>query len=570
MRAKIFRFLLGTASLIIGMILAGETQGPSTAALWEGVTPGATSRAASCPPTWTRIATPNVQTGNALLSLAVAGPSNVWGVGTYSDSRLIGRTLVTRWDGSAWSTETSPNGGTGNNYLSGAVAFSPTNAYAVGASTKSGKHTAVIENWNGSAWTVLAAVPNPSATQNILYAVEGTSPTDIWAVGEYDRATPFQTLPLILHWNGGSWSQFSSPSLGTGTSRFYGVSAYSQSDVWAVGGYSNGGSYRALTEHWDGSSWTVVPNPGGGTRGYWLFGVDAASSNQVWAVGERHSPEGAIRPLILFWDGSTWTDVSIPTPAFPTARLYGVDVRSATDVWAVGTYFNGAKNQTFFMHWDGQLWQAMPGDGFPNEERQLYAVAGTPGGDLWAVGSRSGHTLAYRMCPVDVLDSGFSPTSASVGLGSTATWSLGAGNLANHSIVDSTGLGLFDSGPRGPGASFVYTFTAAGTYGVRDATSSMTSEITVPMVAKRTTGNTSTSFPLTWASAPASAGFVYDVQIQRPGSTPFAAWRTGVTTATANFRASTGPGTYSFRARLRAVATGAVSGWSPLTVLQVN
>ena len=65
----------------------------------------------------------------------------------------------------------------------------------------------------------------------------------------------------------------------------------------------------------------------------------------------------------------------------------------------------------------------------------------------------------------------------------------------------------------------------------------------------------------------APAGSAFDVQVKVPGSASFTDWRTGVTSLQGTFAPSdpqwAGPGTYSFRSRLRQVSTGAASGYSP-------
>ena len=53
----------------------------------------------------------------------------------------------------------------------------------------------------------------------------------------------------------------------------------------------------------------------------------------------------------------------------------------------------------------------------------------------------------------------FDPASATVRMGGTVTWTWGS---SNHSISDSSGLGLWDSGVLGAGSTFSFTFVGAG------------------------------------------------------------------------------------------------------------
>jgi hypothetical protein len=67
--------------------------------------------------------------------------------------------------------------------------------------------------------------PNPNGFQNILDAVSGSSPTDIWAVGE-----------CAMHYDGKKWRAFPAPELnGYGINELVGVADISPDNVWAVG-----------------------------------------------------------------------------------------------------------------------------------------------------------------------------------------------------------------------------------------------------------------------------------------------------------------------------------------------
>jgi len=80
----------------------------------------------------------------------------------------------------------------------------------------------------------------------VLEEVRPVSANDVWAVGGYLRGATNKTL--ILHWNGTSWVQVPSPSLGTNDGLF-GVDTTSPGNVWAVGGYALGGTSLTLAVH---------------------------------------------------------------------------------------------------------------------------------------------------------------------------------------------------------------------------------------------------------------------------------------------------------------------------------
>jgi plastocyanin len=162
----------------------------------------------------------------------------------------------------------------------------------------------------------------------------------------------------------------------------------------------------------------------------------------------------------------------------------------------------------------------------------------------------------------------FTPANARVGLGGTVTWTFR--DAVAHTASDSSGMGLWSSGTRSGGATFAFTFRAAGTYAyVCRLHSSMTGTVSVPMKFAPKKGGTATSYGITWATAAPPTDFVFDVQIKRPGASGFSAWRTGVTTLSATFRPDAGTGSYQFQARLHKTG-GAASGYSAAKGIKVS
>jgi len=93
---------------------------------------------------------------------------------------------------------------------------------------------------------------------NRLNGVSAGSATDVWAVGYYGRITAQATAgkPLILHWDGTSWTQAASPFFGT-ASGLDSVAALSSTDAWATGGtFHKHRSGATVIMHWNGSAWT--------------------------------------------------------------------------------------------------------------------------------------------------------------------------------------------------------------------------------------------------------------------------------------------------------------------------
>ena len=131
-------------------------------------------------------------------------------------------------------------------------------------------------------------------------------------------------------------------------------------------------------------------------------------------------------------------------------------------------------------------------------------------------------------------------------------------------------MGLFDSGPRDPGSSFAYSFFGAGEYPVIDSSTGREGTVEVPTRVSPPQGSESTEFQVRWAEGRLPAGYVADIQVLRPGSSEFEDWLIGQTEFKGSFTPDAGPGTYEFRARVRSLATGAASGYSLPTSIDVT
>jgi hypothetical protein len=208
---------------------------------------------------WTRV--PIRQARDNLLAVTALSPSDVWAVGGFTDPKGGGGVLVLHWNGTSWARIATPRiGGS----LDAVTAVSPRDAWAVGSCCGSfGTGKTVVLHWNGTAWTRQAS-PNPSTKAavpiNELNGVSGLSATNAWAVGDYGHVAQGGRLalfkPLVLHWNGVSWTKVASPFFGP-ASALNSVAALSPTDAWAVGGLSPAnGPATTLILHWNGTAWT--------------------------------------------------------------------------------------------------------------------------------------------------------------------------------------------------------------------------------------------------------------------------------------------------------------------------
>src|SRR5262249_50041545 len=85
------------------------------------------------------------------------------------------------------------------------------------------------------------------------------------------------------------------------------------------------------------------------------------------------------------WDGSIWSVVPSPNVGTHDNIFYGVAAVSSSDVWAVGSYYNGSATQTLTEHWDGTAWSVVSSPGV-DTYNNLSGVAAVSSSDVWAAG----------------------------------------------------------------------------------------------------------------------------------------------------------------------------------------
>lgn len=285
----------------------------------------------------------------------------------------------------SWTGAPPPNPGSALNQLTGVTVLAPCNAWAVGLHSSGGPNLTLIEHWNGANWKVVPS-PDPGTAGDVLFGIHAASPSSIWAVGSYFN-TAGATKTLILHWNGHTWKQVTSPSPGV-SDNLRAVRAVSANDVWAVGGTFNGTTGRALILHWNGHTWkrATIPSPGTASQ---LSGVAATSASNAWAVGESETGSRQ-RTLILRWNGHKWAQQASPSPGGSNSEdgLSAVGASSASNAWAVGTFTSAGIDKTLILHWNRHKWVKVtsPNRGDPKSGNFLGGVAVISSVNAWAVG----------------------------------------------------------------------------------------------------------------------------------------------------------------------------------------
>jgi hypothetical protein len=238
-------------------------------------------------------------------------------------------------------------------------------------------------------WQVLQA-QLLGTSDNSVGSIAGSSPSDIWAVGNYlpdqTAANRDATLTFAEHWNGTAWQVVRTPNAGPNFNSFYGLAA-SDGAAWAVGEHLNSAYQdRLLVEVWNGHSWSIADTPQPGSVRDMGFGAAALSTDDVWVVGDQEGSGHVFQTLAEHWDGHTWSVVPTPDPGSTGNHLYAVDAVSPDDVWAVGQQLGGqVPDQGLVEHWNGQQWSVVRLPASASGNVLLDAVK-VSDGQVWVAG----------------------------------------------------------------------------------------------------------------------------------------------------------------------------------------
>jgi hypothetical protein len=184
----------------------------------------------------------------------------------------------------------------------------------------------------------------------------GTGPEDVYTVGGQPESG------VAYHFDGVSWSELDVPE-GEMLYWVYGV----DNEVFIVG---SGG--RALHRVGDGPFETMET---GTDQPMW--GVWGASADQIYAVGgDALNPDTP--PLMMFWDGASWSEIEIPELDRNTSALFKVWGTSVDNVYVVG-------GSGVIIHYDGTSWSQESS----GTTEDLVSLWGTGPDEILVAGGRS-------------------------------------------------------------------------------------------------------------------------------------------------------------------------------------
>ncbi len=185
---------------------------------------------------WTVVDYPPIQYGE-LASVHALAEDDVWAVGIAGVLSTGFETLTLHWDGTSWTKvpfPAEPGALYVNLYSVSGVASD--DVWAVGVHKYlnwQGHQLSVARtyHWDGLSWTSI--LPGVFGTDSRMYDVHALASDDVWAVGGEPgpSGSNIAFRYVTVHWDGTSWSNVENPNQGV----LYAVSGSSSSDVWATG-----------------------------------------------------------------------------------------------------------------------------------------------------------------------------------------------------------------------------------------------------------------------------------------------------------------------------------------------
>jgi streptogramin lyase len=197
-----------------------------------------------------------------------------------------------------------------------------------------------------------------------------------------------------------------------------------------------------------------------------------------------------------------------------------------------------------------------------------------PDGNMWfteQTGNQIGRITVGPAKLIISLDSGFTPSAfVAAAPGTSVEWLFVGGE--SQGVSDATPMKLFVSGTHVSGTSFSFVYSGSGLFKFKDSVhASLLGSVSVPVTASPTSGPPSSVFTITYGTATAPAGYVFDLEVKAVGSKSYVLLENGVTSGSITYTAGTKAGKDLFKARLRkAGTTKTASAYSAVLTITVT
>ncbi|MEV5828541.1 hypothetical protein AB0L25_23565 [Spirillospora sp. NPDC052242] len=360
----------GAGVLCAGLALAVP---PAAASVPASAATAATAPDPAAPLGLASVGLPWFWPNNHLYGLAAASPDSVWISGLQGEivvpgpipgtgKTIPGNPVVRRWTGDRW-VEYDLGGLSRHGTITGVHAAGPEDVWINGTRHLDGSSEPYVARFTGTAFT---EVELPAGSTSAGLQVRGA---DVWLLstgGVYRRT-------------GDAWTHVAPPAFRDGTLNAADIRA--DDDIWMLG-RSDRYSGDTVARRFDGREWRDVPveQPPGSA---WMTDVLGVSPTEAWAVGTNHRTSPAT-PVIMRWDGASWTDVEPPAGLNELSKLVpGPD----GTVWALGHSLHEPA-EPGLLRLDGGTWRRVRTTPAPNRSNfHGTAMAVVPGtGHLWLLG----------------------------------------------------------------------------------------------------------------------------------------------------------------------------------------
>jgi hypothetical protein len=193
-----------------------------------------------------------------LQGVAVTGARTAWAIGNWLPGSLyVIHPFLLRWNGSVWRSVPFPLQ-SANGDLYGVAAGPSGTAWAVGHSLDEEfpggpVFTPISMRFNGKTWQkVPVPVPAHGDLSSVAFVPGGTA----WALGDTDTNTKNggSEYSLSLRWTGTEWTPVKIPD--DANDGLEAMAGTSPDNVWGVGASSSGSSWMPLVLHWNGRTWS--------------------------------------------------------------------------------------------------------------------------------------------------------------------------------------------------------------------------------------------------------------------------------------------------------------------------
>jgi hypothetical protein len=204
----------------------------------------------------------------------------------------------------------------------------------------------------------------------------------------------------------GGWTIAPAPPTGQDAS-LSGVTTTSDTDAWAVGYCCAAPNFlgaKPIIDHWNGTAWSQASVPSTGYSTNSLTAVSASSATDAWAVGRSEPQRYTWYPMAMHWNGTAWSVSTSFISALSGQLGVGVADISPTDAYAVGGGL-GSAHTGLVAQWNGTTWTrvTVPLPKNNNLGSDLGAISADGPNDVWIVG-----TYLFEVNPSDYANETYS------------------------------------------------------------------------------------------------------------------------------------------------------------------